>query len=105
MDEMKTMIEEPEGSPRFLFLVTTQRVLKCCSNQFTMVFGQKTMKHAGCLHGAGLFCQLLLPLYQIIEAGDIIAHLHLQLAITVEPFYKKTVLFLMNCDALHAYLI
>lgn len=53
-----------------------------------------------------VFLRLILhATYQIIETGDIVAYLNLQMTLTIEPFDEETILLFVKSDALHANLI
>jgi hypothetical protein len=43
--------------------------------------------------------------HQLIETGNIVTQLNLKVALTIKTFNEETILFLMHCEAFHAYLI
>jgi hypothetical protein len=66
---------------------------------------EETVEDAFVLCQSMLFDLALGLSHEVIQTGDITTSLDLKLAVAIEPFYKKTVLFLSNRDALDANLI
>jgi hypothetical protein len=66
---------------------------------------EETVEDALVLCQSILFDLALGLSHEVIQTGDITTSLDLKLAVAIKPFYKKTVLFLSNRDALDANLI
>jgi hypothetical protein len=76
------------------------------THQLSPVFSQETMEDAFIFpRQTMLFYMTLRPTHQFIETGNVVTHLNLKLAVTVEPFNEESILFFVDCDAFHSNLI
>src|SRR5437588_3379378 len=74
--------------------------LASCANQFALMVSQEAMQCSLVCCKALTFIYLTdFATYQVIEAGNVVAHLHLKMSFAIAAFYEETILFFLNRDA------